>query len=162
MVQYLVSLGVPAQLAGCREVVLCTPSPASDEILFAARACGVEKVFAIGGAQAIAAMAYGSESIPKVDKIFGPGNAFVTEAKGQVSRDWRGAAIDMPAGPSEVLVIADESASGAEPMSRSRRTPMSRAAARSSCWNGWRTAGSGRWCRKLSRWSGPSRAWNRW
>ncbi|HSC81499.1 MAG TPA: histidinol dehydrogenase, partial [Chitinolyticbacter sp.] len=100
-------------IAGCREVVLCTPSPASDEILFAARACGVRQVFAIGGAQAIAAMAYGTESIPKVDKIFGPGNAYVTEAKGQVSRDWRGAAIDMPAGPSEVLVIADESANAA-------------------------------------------------
>ena len=69
-------LAIPASLAGCREVVLCTPSPASDEILFAARACGVEKVFAIGGAQAIAAMAYGTESIPKVDKIFGPGNGF--------------------------------------------------------------------------------------
>lgn len=106
-------LAIPARLAGCREVVLCTPSPASDEILFAARACGVSQVFAIGGAQAIAAMAYGTESIPKVDKIFGPGNAYVTEAKGQVSRDWRGAAIDMPAGPSEVLVIADDSANAA-------------------------------------------------
>ena len=106
-------LAIPARLAGCREVVLCTPSPASDEILFAARACGVKQVFAIGGAQAIAAMAYGTESIPKVDKIFGPGNAYVTEAKGQVSRDWRGAAIDMPAGPSEVLVIADDSANPA-------------------------------------------------
>ncbi|UBO72378.1 histidinol dehydrogenase [Aeromonas rivuli] len=106
-------LAIPAAIAGCREVVLCTPSPASDEILFAARACRVEKVFAIGGAQAIAAMAYGTASIPKVDKIFGPGNSYVTEAKGQVSRDWRGAAIDMPAGPSEVLVIADESANAA-------------------------------------------------
>lgn len=106
-------LAIPAAIAGCREVVLCTPSPASDEILFAARACGVRQVFAIGGAQAIAAMAYGTQTIPKVDKIFGPGNAYVTEAKGQVSRDWRGAAIDMPAGPSEVLVIADESANPA-------------------------------------------------
>ncbi|MFQ2621498.1 histidinol dehydrogenase [Aeromonas caviae] len=106
-------LAIPASLAGCREVVLCTPSPASDEILFAARACGVRQVFAIGGAQAIAAMAYGTQTIPKVDKIFGPGNAYVTEAKGQVSRDWRGSAIDMPAGPSEVLVIADESANPA-------------------------------------------------
>lgn len=106
-------LAIPASLAGCREVVLCTPSPASDEILFAARACGVRQVFAIGGAQAIAAMAYGTQTIPKVDKVFGPGNAYVTEAKGQVSRDWRGAAIDMPAGPSEVLVIADESANPA-------------------------------------------------
>ena len=106
-------LAIPASLAGCREVVLCTPSPASAEILFAARACGVRQVFAIGGAQAIAAMAYGTQTIPKVDKIFGPGNAYVTEAKGQVSRDWRGAAIDMPAGPSEVLVIADESANPA-------------------------------------------------
>lgn len=106
-------LAIPAAIAGCREVVLCTPSPASDEILFAARACGVEKVFAIGGAQAIAAMAYGTESIPKVDKIFGPGNSYVTEAKRQVSQDVRGAAIDMPAGPSEVLVIADETANPA-------------------------------------------------
>ncbi|WP_421190587.1 histidinol dehydrogenase [Aeromonas sanarellii] len=106
-------LAIPAAIAGCREVVLCTPSPASDEILFAARACGVRQVFAIGGAQAIAAMAYGTQTIPKVDKIFGPGNAYVTEAKGQVSRDWRGAAIDMPAGPSEVLVIADDSANPA-------------------------------------------------
>ncbi|WP_439831443.1 histidinol dehydrogenase [Aeromonas caviae] len=106
-------LAIPAAIAGCREVVLCTPSPASDEILFAARACGVRQVFAIGGAQAIAAMAYGTQTIPKVDKIFGPGNAYVTEAKGQVSRDWRGAAIDMPAGPSEVLVIADKSANPA-------------------------------------------------
>lgn len=79
-------LAIPAAIAGCREVVLCTPSPASDEILFAARACGVEKVFAIGGARAIAAMAYGTQSIPKVDKIFGPGNAYVTEAKGSVAR----------------------------------------------------------------------------
>ena len=106
-------LAIPAAIAGCREVVLCTPSPASDEILFAARACGVKQLFAIGGAQAIAAMAYGTQSIPKVDKIFGPGNSYVTEAKGQVSRDWRGAAIDMPAGPSEVLVIADDTANAA-------------------------------------------------
>jgi histidinol dehydrogenase len=106
-------LAIPAAIAGCREVVLCTPSPASDEILFTARACGVKQLFAIGGAQAIAAMAYGTESIPKVDKIFGPGNSYVTEAKGQVSRDWRGAAIDMPAGPSEVLVIADDTANAA-------------------------------------------------
>ncbi len=105
-------LAIPARLAGCREVVLCTPSPPATDPVCRPR-LRVEKVFAIGGAQAIAAMAYGTQSIPKVDKIFGPGNAYVTEAKGQVSRDWRGAAIDMPAGPSEVLVIADESANPA-------------------------------------------------
>ncbi|MTH47375.1 histidinol dehydrogenase [Intestinirhabdus alba] len=100
-------LAIPARIAGCRRVVLCSPPPIADEILYAARLCGVEEVFNVGGAQAIAALAFGSESIPKVDKIFGPGNAFVTEAKRQVSQRLDGAAIDMPAGPSEVLVIAD-------------------------------------------------------
>ncbi|MUL15991.1 histidinol dehydrogenase [Aliivibrio fischeri] len=103
-------LGVPAQIAGCHKVVLCSPPPIADEILYVAKLCKIDEVYNIGGAQAVAAMAYGTESVSKVDKIFGPGNAYVTEAKRQVSNDFRGAAIDMPAGPSEVLVIADESA----------------------------------------------------
>jgi histidinol dehydrogenase len=107
-------LGVPAQLAGCPTRVLCTP-PGRDGrvnpwILFAAQLCGLTDVFKVGGAQAIAAMATGTKTIPKCDKLFGPGNAFVTEAKLQVSRSAAGAAIDMPAGPSEVMVIADHSA----------------------------------------------------
>ena len=107
-------LGVPAQIAACREVVLCSPARADgrcdEAVLYAARLTGVHKVFKLGGAQAIAAMAYGTDSVPKCDKLFGPGNAWVTEAKLQVSSDPEGAAIDMPAGPSEVLVIADADA----------------------------------------------------
>jgi histidinol dehydrogenase len=107
-------LGVPARIAGCREVVLCSPARADgscdEAVLFAARTVGVHRVFKLGGAQAIAAMAYGTESVPRCDKLFGPGNAWVTEAKLQVSADPDGAAIDMPAGPSEVLVIADADA----------------------------------------------------
>ncbi len=103
-------LGIPSKLAGCQEVILCTP-PAKDgkinpAILFAASLSGIKKIFKVGGAQAIAAMAYGTASIPAVYKIFGPGNQFVTKAKQLVSQD--GVAIDMPAGPSEVLVVADE------------------------------------------------------
>ncbi|AJJ10893.1 histidinol dehydrogenase [Yersinia rohdei] len=105
-------LGTPARIAGCQRVILCSPPPIADEILYAAQLCGIKEVFQIGGAQAIAAMAFGSETVPKVNKIFGPGNAYVTEAKRQVSQRLDGAAIDMPAGPSEVLVIAD---SGATP-----------------------------------------------
>ncbi|MFO6422126.1 histidinol dehydrogenase [Motilimonas sp. KMU-193] len=103
-------VGAPAQLAGCKRLVLCSPPPLADEILYAAKLCGVDEIYTVGGAQAVAAMAYGTETISKVNKIFGPGNAFVTEAKRQVSMDFAGAAIDMPAGPSEVLVIADDSA----------------------------------------------------
>jgi histidinol dehydrogenase len=108
-------LGIPARLAGCRRVVLCSPPAVesgmiADEILYAASLCGIDEVFAVGGAQAVAALAFGTESVPRVDKIFGPGNAYVTEAKRQVSVRHDGAAIDMPAGPSEVLVIADERA----------------------------------------------------
>ncbi|MDW6093207.1 histidinol dehydrogenase [Vibrio rhizosphaerae] len=103
-------LGVPARIAGCRKVVLCSPPPIADEILYVAKLCQIDEVYNVGGGQAIAAMAYGTESVAKVDKIFGPGNAYVTEAKRQVSNDFRGAAIDMPAGPSEVMVIADETA----------------------------------------------------
>lgn len=106
-------LATPAKIAGCRKVILCSPPPIADEILYAAELCSVTEIYQLGGAQAIAAMAFGSESVPKVDKIFGPGNAFVTEAKRQVSQRLDGAAIDMPAGPSEVLVIADSSANPA-------------------------------------------------
>jgi histidinol dehydrogenase len=109
-------LGVPAKLAGCTTRILCSPVQANGRVdaavLYAARIAGVERVFKLGGAQAIAAMAYGTESVPKVDKIFGPGNTWVTEAKAQVDDDPAGAARDYPAGPSEVLVIAD---SGANP-----------------------------------------------
>ena len=109
-------LGVPARLAGCAQVVLCTPprrdGSADAAVLVAARMCGIGRVFKVGGAQAIAAMAYGTESVPRCDKLFGPGNAYVTEAKRQVSIQPEGAAIDMPAGPSEVLVNAD---AGADP-----------------------------------------------
>jgi len=107
-------LAVPARLAGCPQRVLCTPplrdGLASPAVLVAARLCGIEQVYKIGGAQAIAALAYGTHSIPKVAKIFGPGNAWVTAAKQLVAADPDGAALDMPAGPSEVLVIADEGA----------------------------------------------------
>jgi len=110
-------LGIPARLAGCPEIVLCTPprpdGRADPAVLVAARLCGIERVLKLGGAQAIAAMAFGTESIPRCDKLFGPGNAWVTEAKRQVSVDPDGAAIDMPAGPSEVLVIADAGANPA-------------------------------------------------
>ncbi|MGG4607881.1 histidinol dehydrogenase [Providencia sp. Me31A] len=106
-------LGTPANIAGCRKIILCSPPPIADEILYAAKLCGIHDIFQVGGAQAIAAMAFGTQSIPKVDKIFGPGNAYVTEAKRQVSQSHDGAAIDMPAGPSEVLVIADNQANPA-------------------------------------------------
>ncbi|NUS37949.1 MAG: histidinol dehydrogenase [Lysobacter sp.] len=110
-------LGIPARLAGCREIVLCTP-PRMDGtvdpvVLHAARVCGITRVFKLGGAQAVAALAFGTGSVPRCDKLFGPGNAFVTEAKRQVSMRADGAAIDMPAGPSEVLVIADAGANPA-------------------------------------------------
>ena len=109
-----IMLGVPARIAGCPQVVLCSPARADGRcdaaVLYAAQLTGVHQVFKVGGAQAIAAMAYGTASVPKCDKLFGPGNAWVTEAKLQVSADPDGAAIDMPAGPSEVLVIADAEA----------------------------------------------------
>jgi histidinol dehydrogenase len=108
-------LGVPAALAECGEAILCTPPQADGSadasVLMAARLCGIGRVFKLGGAQAIAAMAFGTETIPACDKLFGPGNSFVTAAKQQVSTMVGGAAIDMPAGPSEVLVIADSGAS---------------------------------------------------
>ena len=105
-------LAIPARIAGCEEIIMCTP-PGSEgkinpAILFAASLCGVTKIFKTGGAQAIAAMAYGTDTIPQVYKIFGPGNQYVTRAKELVQLD--GTAIDIPAGPSELLVIADNSA----------------------------------------------------
>lgn len=109
----VIMTAAPAKIAGCERIVLCSPPPVADEILYAASLCGIHEIYSVGGAQAIAALAYGTESIAPVDKIFGPGNAFVTEAKRQVSNDFTGAAIDMPAGPSEVLVIADDQANPA-------------------------------------------------
>ncbi|AAU38499.1 histidinol dehydrogenase [Basfia succiniciproducens] len=103
-------LAIPAKIAGCKKIVLCSPPPIADAILYAANLCGVETIYQVGGAQAVVAMAFGTETVAKVDKIFGPGNAFVTEAKRQVSQAVNGAAIDMQAGPSEVLVLADENA----------------------------------------------------
>src|SRR6185369_9739027 len=105
-------LSIPAKLAGCEEVILCTPPDSNGKvnpaILFAASFTGIKNIFKVGGAQAIAALAYGTESIAPVSKIFGPGNQYVTKAKQQVNLE--GTAIDMPAGPSEVLVLADENA----------------------------------------------------
>lgn len=110
----LLMLAIPAKLAGCQEIVCVTPPNQSGGVdpalRYAAARCGIEDVYVVGGAQAIAAMAYGTATIPKVDKIFGPGNKYVTEAKLQVSGDPQGAALDMPAGPSEVLVMADDQA----------------------------------------------------
>ena len=104
-------LAVPASIAGCGKVILCTPAgpqgKVSPAILYAAHVCGITEIYKVGGAVAVGAMAYGTGTVPKVDKIFGPGNSFVTEAKQQVSQD---CAIDMPAGPSEVMIMADESA----------------------------------------------------
>ncbi len=109
----LLMLGIPAKLAGCKEIIVCTPSGTDGKIspliLYAGSLIGITEIFKVGGAQAIAAMAYGTETIPKVYKIFGPGNQYVTKAKEMVQED--GIAIDMPAGPSEVLVIADQGAS---------------------------------------------------
>lgn len=104
-------LAVPAQVAGCREIVLCTPCGADGKVhpavLYTAQVAGVHRIYKLGGVQAIGAMAYGTQSVPRVYKIFGPGNQYVTEAKQQVTR--HGVAIDMPAGPSEVAVVADAS-----------------------------------------------------
>ncbi|HJY39029.1 MAG TPA: histidinol dehydrogenase [Steroidobacteraceae bacterium] len=109
-----IMLAVPARIAGCPTRIICTPprrdGTADPAVLTIANLCGVRRVFKLGGAQAIAAMAYGTATVPKVDKIFGPGNAWVTAAKLQVANDPEGAALDLPAGPSEVLVIADQTA----------------------------------------------------
>ena len=117
LISTVLMLGIPASLAGCRQRVVCTPADSSGRvdpaILFAAEVCGLGRIYRIGGAQAIAAMAYGTASVPRCDKLFGPGNAWVTTAKQQVSAQPGGPAIDMPAGPSEVLVIADKAANPA-------------------------------------------------
>ena len=131
----VIMLGIPARLAGCTQRILCTP-PRPDgtvhpAILVAAELCGIDTVFKVGGAQAIAALAYGTQSIPRVDKIFGPGNAWVTAAKAQVGADPAGAACDSPAGPSEVLVLADASASAefvaADLLAQAEHDPLSQA-----------------------------------
>ncbi|MCX8019143.1 MAG: histidinol dehydrogenase [Chitinophagaceae bacterium] len=105
-------LGIPAKIAGCKEIILCSPGNHAGDIhpaiLYSASLCGIKKIFRVGGAQAIAAMAYGTTSVPAVYKIFGPGNPYVTAAKMLVQQE--GVAIDMPAGPSEILIIADDSA----------------------------------------------------
>jgi histidinol dehydrogenase len=110
----VVMLAIPARIAGCPHRILCTPPTrdgrANSAVLVAAQLCGVDTVFKVGGAQAIAALAYGTQSIPKADKIFGPGNAWVTAAKQLVAADPAGAACDLPAGPSEVMVVADDTA----------------------------------------------------
>lgn len=125
-------LAVPARIAGCPEVILCTPQshdrPIAPEILYTARECGVSRIYRVGGAQAIAAMAVGTDSIARVDKIFGPGNRFVTRAKQVLSQR---VAIDMPAGPSEVLVMADASCNpmfvAADMLSQAEHGPDSQA-----------------------------------
>jgi len=110
-------LGVPAQLSGCKRTALVCPpdknGKLANEVLVAAQLCGITEIYTIGGAQAVAALAYGTKSIPAVNKVFGPGNRYVTEAKKQLSQQVAGFTIDMPAGPSEVLVIADEQANAA-------------------------------------------------
>ena len=107
----ILMLGIPAKLAGCKEVVLCTPpdkqGAINSAILYTANLVGISKIYKVGGAQAVAAMAFGTESVPQVYKIFGPGNQFVTKAKELIQQ--QGVAIDMPAGPSEILVVADKS-----------------------------------------------------
>ncbi len=127
-------LAIPASIAGCREIILCTPENGdtgiAPEILYAARLCGVNRIFRIGGAQAIAAMAFGTATIPRVNKIFGPGNRYVTKAKQLISRF---TAIDMPAGPSEVMVLADETSNpafvAADLLSQAEHGPDSQAMA---------------------------------
>jgi histidinol dehydrogenase len=137
----VIMLAVPARLAGCPQRVLCTP-PARDgganpAVLVAAQLCGIDTVFKVGGAQAIAALAYGTRTVPRVDKIFGPGNAWVTAAKQQVAADPDGAAVDMPAGPSEVLVIADDSARAAfvaaDLLAQAEHDPQSQAILLTTC-----------------------------
>ena len=133
LISTVLMLSIPAKIAGCREIVLCTPANHDGKIdpaiLFAAHYCGITRIFPLGGAQAIAAMAYGLGSVPQVYKIFGPGNSYVTMAKQLVSRD--GVAIDMPAGPSEVAIMADDSCppayAAADLLSQSEHGPDSQA-----------------------------------
>lgn len=108
LISTVLMLALPAKIAGCQQRVLVSPPPINDAIIYAANACGISEIYQVGGAQAIAALALGTQTVPSVDKIFGPGNRYVTEAKRIVSQDSRCVvSIDMPAGPSEVLVIAD-------------------------------------------------------
>jgi histidinol dehydrogenase len=130
----LIMSAVPAAIAGVPRRVLCSPARGGrvhPAILATARLCGVEEVYAIGGAQAIAALAYGTETLPKVDKIVGPGSAWVTAAKQVVAEDPSGAALDLPAGPSEVMVIADDTARpefvGADLLAQAEHDPLSQA-----------------------------------
>lgn len=112
----MLMLGIPAKIAGCKRVIACSPSKNNKinlPLLFSAKICGIDEFYKLGGAQAVGLMAYGDKDIPKVNKIFGPGNQYVTAAKMLVSIDSEGCSIDMPAGPSEVLVIADSSANPA-------------------------------------------------
>ncbi|MEM6299020.1 MAG: histidinol dehydrogenase [Bacteroidota bacterium] len=112
LISTVLMLAIPASIAGCKEIILCSPpthhGSIHEGILYAAKVAGVHRVFKVGGAQAVAAMGYGTDTIPKVDKIFGPGNQYVTTAKQLLSKE--GTAIDMPAGPSELAVVADEQA----------------------------------------------------
>lgn len=103
-------LGIPADIAQCKRIIICSPPPIPEIIIYTARLCGIQEIYQVGGSQAIAAMGFGTESIPKVDKIFGPGNAWVTEAKRQIFLKSNGVDIDMLAGPSEILIIADDTA----------------------------------------------------
>lgn len=111
LISTILMLAIPAKLAGCKRIILCSPcggDKLNPAVLYTAKLCGISEIFKVGGAQAIGMLAYGTKTIDKVDKIFGPGNQYVTSAKTQVSIDPLGCAIDMPAGPSEVLVIADK------------------------------------------------------
>ncbi|WP_159715291.1 histidinol dehydrogenase [Blochmannia endosymbiont of Camponotus nipponensis] len=110
LISTVMMLGIPARIAQCRRVILCSPPPIPEVIIYTAQLCGINEIYQVGGSQAIAAMGFGTESIPKVDKIFGPGNAWVTEAKRQINLTPNGTTIDMLAGPSEVLIIADNTA----------------------------------------------------
>ncbi|CAL4318624.1 histidinol dehydrogenase [Buchnera aphidicola] len=108
LVSTVLMLAIPARIAGCKNIILCSPPPITNEILYTANVCGIENIFSVGGAQAIAALGFGTDTILKVNKIFGPGNAYVTEAKIQLNRLVPGLSIDMVAGPSELLIIADK------------------------------------------------------
>ncbi|QOI10998.1 histidinol dehydrogenase [Blochmannia endosymbiont of Colobopsis nipponica] len=110
LVSTVLMLAIPALISGCKHIIMCSPPPIANEILYAAYICNVQEIYQVGGAQAIAAMGFGTESIKKVNKIFGPGNVWVTEAKKQISQEIHGISIDMLAGPSELLIIADQTA----------------------------------------------------
>lgn len=133
LISTLMMLAIPAKIAGCKTIIICTPPNSNGKIdpaiLYAAKICGIEKIYSLGGAQAIAAMAYGTQTIPKVDKIFGPGNTWVTIAKQLVAQDPIGPAIDLPAGPSELMVIADDDANeeiiAADLLSQAEHSPDS-------------------------------------